>query len=347
MERSFAAQAGFEHEGELLIGYSDLLDVQENGAEKTPEAVYTETVLKLDAGTYGIVDGQEGFLDNIRRGAIKVYEWIKSLIKAIRDWLFGGKKKEYAEATKNLKTLDISADVQKLGGKGIDGLIFERPEAKIPALTSADKAIINESIKKVAAEPEFTAKLSDKRTEMIELITMRAKRQLDMIGNAISEITRIDPTGETLKKLNIGGSGFGKFNSGEDLQDDINKIIKNLDRVNEKQFPSVIKEIIQITDDVYVGMVEGTATLQKLNEAAKGHDGEERAMSRAANVLNHFGTVSNALRNLVITIDSQIEKTLKSDAADLIKEALREAKHEVSGAANDYINIMTGAKMNK
>jgi len=345
MERSFASLAGFEHEAELLAGYDDLLAHRDEKKEKTPEAVYTETVLKLEAGTYGIVDGQEGFLENIKRGATKVYEWIKSVIKAIRDWLFGAKKKDYDAAAKNLKDLDANTDIKKLGKDGIAGLASEYKElaANLNRITSSDKIVIDDNIKKTLAEPEFTAKLSNKRTEMIEQITNRAKRQLDMIGNAITEITRVDPTGEALKKLGIGGSGWGKFNSGADLQDELDKVTRSLDRTNEKQFSSVIKEIVQITDDVYSAMVEGTSTLQKLNEAAKGHEGEERAMTRAANVLKHFGTVSNALRNLVITIDSQIEKTLKSDESDLVKEALREAKNEVSPAAADYINIMTNA----
>ena len=113
MERSFASLAGFEHEAELVTGYDDLVSHHEHQTPKTPEAVYTETVLKLEAGTYGIIDGQEGFLDNIKRGANKVYEWIKSMIRAIRNWFSGNNKKEYTTAVAEVKNLNIESNFDK------------------------------------------------------------------------------------------------------------------------------------------------------------------------------------------------------------------------------------------
>jgi len=112
MERSFVSLAGVEHEAELLNGYVDLVDSNGDAELKTPEAIYTETVLKLDGDTYGIVDGQEGFLDNIKRGATKVYEWIKSLIRAIKDWLFGKPKQEVAKVEKEF--IETAADLDDI-----------------------------------------------------------------------------------------------------------------------------------------------------------------------------------------------------------------------------------------
>jgi len=112
MERSFVSLAGVEHEAELLNGYVDLVDSNGDAELKTPEAIYTETVLKLDGDTYGIVDGQEGFLDNIKRGSTKVYEWIKSLIRAIKDWLFGKPKQEVAKVEKEF--IETAADLDDI-----------------------------------------------------------------------------------------------------------------------------------------------------------------------------------------------------------------------------------------
>lgn len=342
MEKSFARLAGFEHEGEMLTGYDDLVECVEKGEPLTPDATYTYSVLKLHAQDEGVtVSGQEGFLDSIKRGASKVYEWIKALIKAIKEWLFGDKKKDYDEAKKSIeKDGDLVEEVKKLGGKGIDGVIHQdQVKLVVKQLPPDVKVGIDNAIKEEVKKPTFLETLKNVRSGLVDQLTTISLRQLDMIGNAITEIKRLDPNGETLKKLGISHI----YKSADEFQDDVDRIRTIMGRVKDDSLPKMIKDIIVITDNVYVSMVEGTSELAKLNERAKGHQEEERSLARTANVLNHIGTVSNALRNLVITIDSQLEKAIEAAKNDLVKNAMRNAKEESWAASVDYINIMNGA----
>ncbi|QYN80125.1 hypothetical protein PQD71_gp201 [Kosakonia phage Kc263] len=342
MEQSFAQLAGCEHEVEMLTGFDELAECVENGLELTPSAKYTDSVLKLHAADEGMsVAGQEGFLDSIKRGAIKVYEWIKALIKAIKEWLFGPKKKEYDEAKKVIeKDGDLVEEVRKLGGKGIDGVIHQdKVKLLTKQLPSDVKVGIDTAIKEEARNPTFLETLKNVRSDLVDQLTTISLRQLDMIGNAITEIKRLDPNGESLKKLEISPI----YRSADELQESIDKVRTIMGRVKDDGLPKMIKEIIVITDNVYISMIEGTSALSKLNERAKGNEAEERGLSRTATVLNHVGTISNALRNLVITIDSQLEKAISVAKNDLVKNAMRNAKEESWAASVDYINIMNGA----
>ena len=342
MEKSFARLAGFEHESEMLTGYDELAACVETGTALTPDAVYAHSVLKLHAQDEGAsVSGQEGFLDAIKRGASKVYEWIKALIKAIKEWLFGGKKKDYDEAKKSIeKDGDLVEEVKKLGGKGIDGVIHQdNVKLVVKQLPPDVKVGIDNAIKEEVRKPTFLETLKNVRSGLVDQLTTISLRQLDMIGNAITEIKRLDPNGESLKKLEVAHI----YRSGDELQAAVDRIREIMGRVTDDGLPKMIKEIITITDNVYVAMLEGTSSLAKLNERAKGHQDEERSLARTANVLNHIGTVSNALRNMVITIDSQLEKAIAAAKNDLVKNAMRNAKEETWATSVDYINIMNGA----
>lgn len=342
MNNNFARLAGFEHEAEMLTGYDELADAVDATEPLSPEATYAYAVLKQHAQDDGVqLSGQEGFLDTIKRGAVKVYEWIKALIKAIKEWLFGPKKKEYEEAKKAIeKDGDLVEEVKKLGGKGIDGVIHQdKVKLVTKQLPSDVKAGLDTAIKEEARNPTFLETLKNVRSDMVDQLTTISVRQLDMIGNAITEIKRLDPNGESLKKLGISHI----YRSADELQESVDRVRTIMGRVKDDGLPKMIKEIIVITDNVYVSMIEGTAALAKLNEQAKGHEAEERGLSRTATVLNHVGTISNALRNLVITIDSQLEKAIEAAKNDLVKNAMRNAKEETWSASVDYINIMNGA----
>ena len=78
---------------------------------KSPNAVYAQTVLKLNGCDLAAIAGQEGFGSAIKSGAIKVYEMIKALIKAIKDFIFGNKKDANQAATSienNLNSIEKS-----------------------------------------------------------------------------------------------------------------------------------------------------------------------------------------------------------------------------------------------
>lgn len=72
------------------------------GDVQAPDARYALSVLKLHANDMGLVAGQEGFLDSIKKGAQTIKQWFLSLVRAIKDFLQGSKTavqaKELAKA---------------------------------------------------------------------------------------------------------------------------------------------------------------------------------------------------------------------------------------------------------
>lgn len=84
-----------EHCASMISGCESL----RVGNVKDPNAVYAFTVLKLHAGDAGFIAGQEGFLDSIKKGAGKFLEWVKKLIRAIKDYLKGITKDDRARIT--------------------------------------------------------------------------------------------------------------------------------------------------------------------------------------------------------------------------------------------------------
>lgn len=348
MEKSFACLAGFEHEAEMLTGYDELAECIRIKEPLTPNATYAHSVLRLHAQDEGVsVSGQESLLDSIKRGAAKVYEWIKALIKAIKDWLFGGKKKDYDEAKKNLEEEgDLVEEVRELGSKGIDGVFIEPPaKLAIKKLPAEAKVILDEAIKEEAEKPELAETLKGVRSKLIDQVLTISIRQLDMIGNAIDEIARIDPTGEALEKLGIGGTGWETIGDPDSMKQDIERIRKGAESIKDDKLSVWVKDTIAITDRYFFAMKNGTDALHRLNESAKGHSEEEKKLSRLANVLNNVGTISNALRNLIITVDSQTEKAIELAKNTLVKNALKNAKEESGSASADYINLLNYTKM--
>lgn len=84
------------------------------GNHQDPNAVYAFTVLKLHAQDAGLVAGQEGFLDHVKKGASTVKEWIRKLIAAIMSYVTGSRK-TLQEQRRQMEELDReSARQQKL-----------------------------------------------------------------------------------------------------------------------------------------------------------------------------------------------------------------------------------------
>lgn len=75
-----------------VIHFSNMVSGCESinsGEYKSPNSIYAQTVLKLHANDAGLYAGQEGFLDNVKKGAGKFLEWVKKLIRAIKDYIKG------------------------------------------------------------------------------------------------------------------------------------------------------------------------------------------------------------------------------------------------------------------
>jgi hypothetical protein len=71
-----------EHFSTILSGCESI----NAGGELTPNGHYASSVLKLHAQDEGLVAGQEGFTDAVKKGAKKTGEFVKKLFEAIKKW---------------------------------------------------------------------------------------------------------------------------------------------------------------------------------------------------------------------------------------------------------------------
>ena len=94
-----------EHFSNMVSGCESL----QLGTTKEPNAVYAFTVLKLHAGDAGLVAGQEGFLDNIKKGASNTVKWVKQLMVAIGNWVKNTFLKLIGKGSKN--KVEVSKEI--------------------------------------------------------------------------------------------------------------------------------------------------------------------------------------------------------------------------------------------
>lgn len=126
-----------EHYSRVLSGFESINQHIETGCGLTPDGDYAFTVLKLHAQDAGYYAGQEGFLDNVKKGAKNAKEWIIKFIKAIFDYITSGKKKsgeliKHSETNakaynelKDDKQKEEFSNVVSIFGSQIDRAIFE------------------------------------------------------------------------------------------------------------------------------------------------------------------------------------------------------------------------------
>lgn len=102
-----------QHFGTILSG----CEAFSNGKGGSPDAVYALTVFRLHANDQGLVAGQEGFMDAVKKGAGNIKEWIKKLIQAIRDYFKSKEGKGSAEEVAIIKKV-AQAPENKESGDG-------------------------------------------------------------------------------------------------------------------------------------------------------------------------------------------------------------------------------------
>lgn len=98
-----------EHVMTMMSGCESLL----HGDPKSADAQYAFTVLKLHANDAGFVAGQEGFLDAVKKGASATVEWVKKLIRAIRDYIKGISKEDRERINQIKKRVEELSKVEE------------------------------------------------------------------------------------------------------------------------------------------------------------------------------------------------------------------------------------------
>lgn len=339
-------ESEFEHTCAITNGIAELAQGMTKEDEIVGDALYADTVLKLHDIDLVEVDGQENFLDSIKRGSAKAYEWIKNLIKTIREWIIGKTSRDYSEAKKSLETPDIiDTQVKKLAAKGIDAYVEHDVDNGVvrivKRLSAADKSVVNQKIKLVALSDEAEARHEEIQSETMDRITTAVRRQLVGIGKHIDEIKRIDPNGETLATL------FTTIDSVEKAAS-LDKLDKMFTGTQVSELSTASRALIKSAGDIQAILSSATVSLDKLNEANKDvvEEGSRRTLSRAVSVVKELSAIAARYRDAVITLDSQLQMGEKKTSKAIVREAIIRAKDEVSEDARVYLRQLADDFMN-
>ena len=137
--------------------YANMIDGCEainNGNYRSPNASYAFAVLKLHLGDGGVIAGQEGFLDTIKKGAKTVKEFFYSLVNAIWSWLTNShedfkmdkERQEQIKELANKKDSEYKEYIQSLKEIAKETLNGPLNEA-LEILEGLDKEELNEFLK--------------------------------------------------------------------------------------------------------------------------------------------------------------------------------------------------------
>lgn len=297
-----------------------------------PEVIYAKTVLELNNIELTDVVGSEGFLDSIKKGAKKVYEWIKDLIRAIRNWFTGGSKKEYEEAKKELKEASkeddfVKAALEVVMAGGVSAAKDPQIKSIIKRLPDSVKRQASESIKTQSTETEA---ITD---SVVNEIAAKVASRISALNKRVEEIKRIDPTGETLEALGL--SPDWNF-----ITDGARNQGVHFSKEDQATFAKRVKAFVDNSEEAQRELAKAVLALEKMNEASRGHEGNERGsqLSRAVSVVKELTDIAAIYRDTVMTINSQVQIGYKKAETSIVKNALLDALKNSNEAANQYIS---------
>uniref|UniRef100_A0AAU8L166 Virion structural protein n=1 Tax=Pantoea phage Survivor TaxID=3232176 RepID=A0AAU8L166_9CAUD len=335
-------QQEFDNAYNLAAGFESIVAAGPSGSVDGFESTYASTVFTLNGISF---DGQEGFLDSIKKGARKVYEWIKELIKTIRGWFTGSSKKEYDEAKKMIvEDLVLVKRVKELRDQGIDAHIkYDKDEGVmriIKRMPPEVKKAVNEEIKKVDI-PDVTTpeQLEEKITgTVVNDIASKVAGMIRSLNTRAAEVKRIDPDGSARDLLGIDHEWSFIVDSARNAE-------AHWTRENQTAFPKRAKAMVERSEEAQKELAKAVVALDHLNEKYKGHEhtDEGRQLSRCVAIVKLLTEIAAIYRDTIVSINSLSQKAIKGVEEGIIKDALRAAIANTDGATEEYIRQLMEA----
>lgn len=338
-----ALHAEFENTYNLAAGMEAITATGPAISYDGCEAHYAHTVLVLNDID---VSGQEGFLDGVKKGAAKVYQWIKDLIKTIRGWFTGGSKAQYEKDKKEINDVIREANIRRtkdLKDKGVDEYVKQMTDigeatnpivAEIKRLPPPAKKIANEAIKEVNIPNVSTPQELDDSIKgtVINEISSKLKSKFSQLETKVKEIKRIDPTGETGEFMNIGIKW-------DVLENIIKSIGSGFEREDQKKFADRIGALIKISDDAQAEVANATVNMDRLNEKYKGHEHtpEGKKLSRAVSILKLLTEIAHIYREIIQLVNRELRAAYKKVATQIVREAVDKAMRSTDAAVDKFV----------
>lgn len=344
MEHAYAGMESlvgdFDHIITLTKGFEDLHEDIKGNSESQDDALYTDTVLKLNDIDLTSVVGEEGFLDSIKRGAGKIKEWIMNLIRSIRSWLKGDADKKYEEAKKDLAKTDAGEGPSEkvVAEKALD-IIKEDPKVSAPlrrmpesvksqirdAITDFGKGVNGDTKEKgsfTISDPNKSSFYNTAVNRMSEMVA----RLLRTVQVHTKEIARIDPNGEARKELGLNNWDFNDEQTA--------RKIFLFDREVQSNFIKRVGFIIEDTDLKEGDLNTAIKNLERLNNEAKLPDNQ---LSRCAAVVKEMTAIVAKMKDMVISINSRAHQEMMTLAGGVVRDALAQVQKDSDEATAKYI----------
>lgn len=188
------SHSDIQHSLNMLSG----LEAFSNGNVRSPDAVYAASVLRLHALDAGNIEGSEGFMDAIKKGAKNVKDWIIALIKALKEYLtntdrkIAQQRKQVSDLGKTIDDNKKKAKAENKVGEYAGGWIND---PKLGDFSKSIESIISdlEGIDGVKATPvQWEPDLSKALTGLKALLKASEDSKTDPIafGEKITECTK-------------------------------------------------------------------------------------------------------------------------------------------------------------
>lgn len=341
MEHNFQELAGIEHLGDMLVGYGELVESTDSYDNPSANGHYAHGVLQMDSTTR--LSGMESFLDSVKRGADKVYEWIKQLIKTIKEWLFGKSKKDIEVAKKALPEkvkyfddLDKNIVKDSIKGKLLTVDFSSTPAAAdtswivdlpsiLKKLEVTDKKTLENELAATAKKPEVVEKIEEIQDDTIEKMAGVLSKRLGTIREKEMEIDKLDQGRNARRGI------LGLTDLQTNAPDEFGQLQFSLKEANKHALPNIVRDLIDISNILDTGLLTGTDNLNKYVQNNHEDTPKEKAfISRAGAVLKIYGEITAAIRDYILLFDKEITKAIGTAWDYYVKKSLEEAKKSMS-----------------
>ncbi|QBZ70618.1 hypothetical protein pETSU_037 [Edwardsiella phage pEt-SU] len=305
-----------QHYATIIAGCENINKRLEGGSKLSQDGRYAQTVLTLHAGDAGFVAGTEGFMDSIKRGATNIYEWIKKMISAIRDWFRGNKVDKEAERLDQLsKQFDLGisgAEIKRMGARkfvqflvaskqpqraGNERISIDTVAEEVEKMSPEQLKQVELYLASITDDPEFKEAVKEEHDFVVNKAMAAIKPRLTELNGLLEQMKEADPDGEAGKALGIEPDrAFSQFSD----------LLTKIDHISASTLTSTTNRIGRGVVDANKLLKSATDKLDSLNNTNKVGGGP--VVSKAARIVSLLTTFVEVGRKLVAQLVVIMEK---------------------------------------
>lgn len=191
------------HYGRVIAGLESVHEHINYNAGIDIDGTYALTVLELHAQDEGQVEGTEGFLDSVKKGAQDIAKWIKQVLTAIGNFLMGRRKRQpvWEDQWGKINVEEVKKSMHSLYGNALNAIATHLTDDKFEAVRPYFKFMDLD-------------KLSEKATTMIKKIDnpdSYGHSTLFHDVNALSKdiLAELERVEKAIKNLDLKAPGVG------------------------------------------------------------------------------------------------------------------------------------------